>query len=394
VNLVIRAGSGHEDEGESGAAHFLEHMLFRGSQNHSAGEVEAYIEGLGGAVNAGTLRDFTHFYAIVPKGSFEESLQALADAVLYPTLDSFEIERERGIILREITRHQEGSREMLWDLAHRALFSEHPYGRPVQGSSEMVFNLGRESLIAFHHRWYVPNNMALIIVGDVSEAEALMKAKETFGGVSRGPIGETRRAVGSTPAASREQTYYHAGSVAYVGLAVKAPGISSPRSVCAMDVVQALLAEGKTSRLQVLLREEEPLAMGVGAEYLTSREPSPFLIWAACRPDKVAEVQAKIEEIITSLRSAEIDAAEIAAAKRRLETAFWLANETYTDQADMFGFAEAIDSYRFAAEYTSRIRAISPAEVKRAAQTCFSPQDRVWLLLLPAEQTAAGGGKP
>lgn len=386
MNLVIRAGSRHEGEAESGVAHFLEHMLFRGSRSHLPGDVEASIEAMGGAASAGTLRDFTHVYAIVPSAAFEETLEALADAVFHPNLDRLEMERERRVILHEIAGYREGAREMLWDLAHQALFSDHPYGRPVNGTRDSILNMGREQLVAFHNRWYVPNNIAVVIVGDVSESEAIAAAEKAFNGLIRGPVNTARRKAYSPSPGSRQQVYYHRGPLAYVGLTVKAPGMSSPLAVCATDVLQALLAEGRTSLLQPLVRGIKAPAVMAGAEFLTSREPSPFLIWAGCTADKTQQVKEEIERQISTIAGGKITPDEIITAKRRLETAYWLANETYIDQADVLGFYEAIDSHRFATDYVSRIRAVTPADVKKAAQTYFAPERRVWLMLLPQSE--------
>jgi len=389
INLVIRAGSRHEEAQESGAAHFLEHMLFRGSSNYRPGKVQEFVEGLGGGINAGTLRDFTHIYATLPSGAFEEAFAALAYAVLHPSLETMEVERERAIILSEISRHHENPLTVMWDLAHLALFlfEGHPYGRPVNGTPESVNRLTGKDLLRFHRRWYVPNNMAVVVVGDVSEARVLAAARKAFGKLSPAPVSQP---LGSGKARLQtrggEFSYYHGGSLAYVGLVVKAPAVSSPREVCATDLLLVLLAEGKKSRLWIALRGEETLARAVGAEFLTSREPSPFLLWASCPPEKVAEVKAKMEREIAAIAEGKISPGEIAATKHRLETSFWLSNETYTDQADVLGFYEAIASYRFAAEYVSRLQAVSLAEVKQAATRFLVEQAKTWLLLLPRNQ--------
>ena len=383
INIVIRAGSGNEPAGSEGAAHFLEHMLFRGSRSNAAGKVEAFIEAQGGAANAGTLRDFTHVYATVPVGVFKETLQALADAVLYPSLETAEIDQERTTILSEIARQNEDPRATLWDLSQRALFPKHPYAHPVNGSPETIFRLGREALVSFHKRWYVPNNIAVVVVGDINESEVLPVVKSIFGPLNPGPASQpVERNPDSLPA-KREQVYYHDGSLSYIGIAVKAPGISSPREICAMDVLLAMLAEGNNPRLQTLLLENESLAFATGAEFLTSRQPSPFLIWAACRPEKAAEVKEKLDKEMTSIADGNIAAAEVSAAKRRLEMSFWSSDETYADQADVLGFYAAIDSYRFASEYIPLVRAVTVEEVRAAAKIYFASSARMWLSLLP-----------
>jgi predicted Zn-dependent peptidase len=159
-----------------------------------------------------------------------------------------------------------------------------------------------------------------------------------------------------------------------------------------MDVLLAMLAEGNNPRLQTLLLENESLAFATGAEFLTSRQPSPFLIWAASRPEKAAEVKAKLDKEMTSIADGNITSAEVAAAKRRLEMSFWSSDETYTDQADVLGFYAAIDSYRFASEYIPLVRAVTVEDVKAVAKIYFAPSARVGLSLLPKKQGAEPSG--
>jgi zinc protease len=383
INLVIHTGSAQDDANAPGAAHFLEHLAFRGSAQYKPGEVNALIENAGGTVNAGTLRDFTHFYATVPAKAFAATLAALADATLNPNLDNQEIERERGIIQKELLRQQEDPRTAMWDIAHHALFGDAPYGRPVGGFPQALGQVTRDKIVTYHHHWYVPNNISLIIVGDIGEAEALQAARTTFGNFVPGPAKLPEDVDPKGSPNGREETYYHNGSMIFVGLAVKGAPVAHAGEVCTLDVLLSLLGDGSNSRLQAMLQDANARASRAGAEFLTGRAPAPFLIWATCKPDQLAAVKAGIEKELRAIADGEVPPAEIQAAKRRVETSYWFNNETYTDQADMLGFYDAIDSYRFADDYIKRIHAVTPEMVRNAARSYFASSARVWLEFLP-----------
>jgi predicted Zn-dependent peptidase len=279
-------------------------------------------------------------------------------------------------------------RTQLWELAHRLLFQGQSYGRPVTGQLETVNRLTQDRLERFHRLWYVPNNMAVIVVGNVTEAQVLAAAKRAFGEMKRSPAEKTVSSQSFSPLPASPVVVRHTGALAQIGLAARASAVSSLQEVCAMDVLLALLAEGRGSRLQRALNQSNSPALFGGGEFLTSREPSPFLLWATCSPDKVSETKALIEREVRAVLDEEVKPAEIAAAKRRLEFNFWLSNETYSDQSDVLGFYEAIDSYRFATDYISHIRAVRPAEVTAAAKKYLGPGKAIWLELLPNQREA------
>jgi zinc protease len=386
INLVVRAGSAYEEEGQSGTAHLLEHLLFCGSRNYPAGGVQKIIEDQGGSVNAGTLRDFTHLYAIVPTQGFEKTLAALGDALLYPALEEGEINRERGILLGEIVDQREDPQAVLWDMAFQALLPEHPYRHPVSGEIGSLLNLTREQLQRFHRRWYAPERISLIIVGDISREQALAAGKQLFDKLPSNTGGKTPApAEGNSPPTNQEK--YHNGALAFVGLAARGPGIASPREVCAMDVLLSLLEESKNSLLGQSLLGNPQVAFSTGGDFLTSRYPSPFLLWASCPPSRRAAVKNQMAQALERVASGEITSADLAAAKSSLLTAFWLSNETFSDRADVLGFYEALGDLQFGREYAQRIKAVTLTDIQIAAKKYFSDSNRAWIELIPQEKT-------
>jgi zinc protease len=387
VNIVVRAGSACEPEGQSGVAHLLEHLLFRGSRNYRPGEVAEVIESQGGAANAGTLRDFIHLYAVVPTAGFEKTLAALSDALLYPSLDDMEIERERGVLLQEIAGDSENPQAVLWDLAHKALLPDHPYSHPVSGEANSLFGLNREQLQRFHDLWFVSERISVVIVGDISHERALALAKQNFAGLPRSSGGKECLPV--TPGgAISDQVSYHGGALAFIGLAARAPAVSSPREVCVCDVLLSLLGNGRDSLLRRSLMGDAMLALDTGGEFLTSRGSSPFLLWASCRPEQREGVKSRMAAALDQVIAGQVTPAELAAAKRDLMTSYWLSNETYVDRADVLGFYEALQDLQFGRGYIVQVRAVGLSDIQAAAKKYFSPTQRVWIELIPREGKA------
>jgi len=386
VNIVVRAGSANEEKGQYGVAHLLEHLLFRGSRNYPPGAVGEMVENLGGSVNAGTLRDFTHVYAVVPRSGFEKTLTALSDALLYPVLEEAEIEKERGVLLGEIANQNEEPQAVLWDMAHQALMPEHPYSHPVSGDLTAMFFINREQLQRFHRQWFVPERISLIVVGDVSEEQILTLSKQIFEQLPGGMGGKDylSEEANSLPA---DEVKYHGGALTFIGLAAKAPGISSPREVCALDVLLSLLAESKTARLRQNLLGNPQTAFSVGGEYLTSRYPSPFLLWASCLPNQREGVKSRMETALEEIIAGKVTPAELAAAKSSMLTSFWLSNETFDDRADVLGFYEALQNLQFGREYARQVRAVGLTDIQAAANRYFAKPNRAWVELIPAGKT-------
>jgi predicted Zn-dependent peptidase len=271
-------------------------------------------------------------------------------------------------------------------MAHQALMPEHPYSHPVSGELESVFNLSREQLQRFHRLWFVSGRISVIIVGDVSEEQALALCKQNFEQLPRAFGGKEGLSEGvNSPPTNQER--YHSGALAFVGLAVKAPGISLPREVCALDVLLSLIGESKSSRLRQSLLSKPQAAFSTGGEYLTSREPSPFLLWASCLPDQREAVKSKMETVLDELVAGKVTPAEIAAAKRSLLTSFWLSNETFDDRADVLGFYEDLQNLQFGREYVQQVRAVSLADIQAAAKRYFAKPDRAWIELIPNSKT-------
>src|SRR5215470_3565041 len=158
VQLWVRAGARDEGPEEAGLSHFIEHLLSKGTPSRGPGVIDETISGLGGEMNAATSQDWTYFHVVLPARRLETALDILADAAQHAVFDPVEVERERHVVLEEIRRAEDTPSAALWRVLAREHFGEHPYGRPVLGSTDSISGVAREKIVDYYRRSYVPNN--------------------------------------------------------------------------------------------------------------------------------------------------------------------------------------------------------------------------------------------
>ncbi len=381
VEVIVRAGAADDPPGQRGTAHLLEHVLWA---RHSgrADDPRLRIERVGGMVDAGTLRDYTRFYVAVPAGSMELAIAALAHILLSPEFDEAVVDRERAIVLEECAVRAESARALLNDLAFAELYGpDHPYAAPVCGTEADLDTVGSARLALFHESWYVPNNMAVMVCGDVSFDAAREAVNNAFGYLLPAAVPNRAWAVPSRPAKARQRVVDMPIEKAYVMAAFVGPDVSEHAQVCASDLLAALLTHGPSSRLAERLTQSSDLALEVGVDFLTQRDRSLFGVWAVCSPERIDDVKQAIAAEMKRLAREALPAAEFAMAKRLLAAGYAFANETTSDRATTLGFYEAIDTYRIASYYLSWV-SYARSDVLTEVAHWYSAEP-VWIILRP-----------
>jgi len=388
INVVIRAGAAYEWGGRRGIAHFLEHMLFKGTPTRGVGEIEREIESLGGSINAGTLRDFAHFYVVVASPYFSEALDVLADAVLHPALPAEEVERERAVILAETERLADMREAVAWSRAFAAAFPNHAYGAPISGSLDEIRAISRDDLVRFHDTWYVPSNMTVVVVGNVAPDDAFKEIRRAFGPAEAREAPAVRFPTESPQTEVRTIVEERPTDSAYVLMAFRAPGmVTRTRDVVALDLAMAVLGDGYTSRLRSQVKAALPFVHRVGTSFLTQREPGLAGVWAACDPKRVLETGEALQAVIADLRARRVPASELEKAKRVTARNFALTNETYAEQAETLGFYDAMVGYRYACSYMRSIRRLTADDVRRVAREYLDPNRCTWVIVRPESES-------
>lgn len=370
VDVWVAAGSINEREENNGISHFFEHMLFKGTEKRGVGEIDRAVDALGARNNAATGKDFTHYYIIAPSDSFEEALAIQADAIMNSAFDPGEIEKERLVILEEKRRSLDNPRSLLFDALYELSYTEHPYNRPILGTMESITRIARNDFLEYHKDYYAPGNMAVVIVGDVEPREALEKVKALFG--FDGPVTPQAAHEIAAPGGINRRVIQKNVNQAYVGVAFHGPSIAEEDSYV-MDVIAAILGEGRSSRLHRELKEEKQLVNSVEAFFYSQRDDGLFFVTAAMREENLDTVEEEVVEALRKLKTRPPSEAELEKAKTQLTTQYSFNTETNIQQAQNLGYYYAVaGDYSLALSYPDKIRKVTREDVTRAAEKYFN----------------------
>ncbi len=339
LDVWVRVGSGDEPAGLEGISHFLEHMLFKGTERLRTGDYDRRIEELGGYLNAGTSSDYTHYYITVPSEHAGRVLSDLADVLMNSQIDPREVENERSVILEEIRRKADSPMGYLFDETIPTIFESGPYRHPVIGSADSVKSITRDQLLEHYQRFYAADRIALVIVGDV-EAEAVRGRVESEFRDLRKESRAYREAAPETKYAQPEtRRLPRPWNEAYFILAFPGPDAGSVEEIAVADSIEALLADGRSSRLVGSLQERKGIVNNIGVYLPSKLHPMPCLIYGTCAPERVEEVRQEIFSELRDLKENGIQSHEMKRVRRQVITSHLFSLETNAGRASTIGYS-------------------------------------------------------
>lgn len=382
-DVWIKTGSINETEKNSGISHFLEHMLFKGTKKRKTGEIDRIIEGVGGRLNASTSMDFTHYYITLPKEYLELAIEIQADMIKNPTFPEEEIEKERAVILEEIYRKQDIPESYLNTLLFENSFILHPYKFPVLGKRNSLLNIKRKDFFDYLKKFYVPENIVIVVCGGVKYKEVIEKVKKYFGNFSENKSPQIKYPV-EPPQLEKRKIYLEKDlTYSYIGLAYHGPSVKDIPDVYAMDLIITILGQGRSSRLYQNLKQKKQLVTEIDCNYLTQRYPGLFYITAVCEKEKEKEVIEEILKEIEILKNEKVSEKELEKAKRLIYSLVAFDTETNEGKASFLGFYETIDSVEFAYTYLDQINKITAEDIKKCANKYFGKENYTLCVLSP-----------
>jgi zinc protease len=372
-----KVGSADETPGKSGLAHFLEHLMFKGTAKHPVGEFSQTVLKIGGNENAFTSTDYTGYFQRVPRDQLPKMMEFEADRMTGLILKDENVLPERDVVLEEYNMRVANNPEArLNEQIMAALYLNHPYGRPVIGWHHEIERLDREDALAFYRRFYAPNNAVLVIAGDVDAKEIRPLVEETFGKVASQPSIPVRRIRPQEPEPVAPRTvtladphveqptvkrYYLTPSAA-----TAAPGESA-----ALDVLAQLLGNGSNSYLYRALVVDRPLAVAATAAYQgTSLDPTQFSISVAPRPGvEFSTVEQVVDSVIADITQNPVRAEDLERVKTQLIAEAIYAQDNQAVMARWYGggltTGLSVEDIR---SWPDRIRAVTADQVRAAAQ--------------------------
>ena len=328
VGIWVGAGARHETAAQTGIAHFLEHMAFKGTARRSAREIAEAIEDVGGYINAYTSRETTAYYARVLAADVPLALDVIADIVLNPAFDPAEIETERHVILQEIGQALDTPDDIIFDWLQETAFPDQPMGRPILGPAENVARFAATDFRRFVQGQYAPERMILAAAGAVDHARLVAGAEALFGGLP------ARAGHAQVPAsfAGGERRELRDLEQVHLAMAFPAPAWSAP-DLYAAQVYATLMGGGMSSRLFQTLREEAGLCYSVFAQASAHEDTGILTLYAGTGAGDVAELA---ERTIAELRRApsDITPAEVDRARAQLRAGLLMGQESPSARAE------------------------------------------------------------
>ncbi len=374
--IWYKVGAADETPGKSGLAHFLEHLMFKGTAKHPTGLFSQVVARMGGQENAFTANDYTGYFQRVPSDELKTVMEFEADRMTGLVLTDAVVLPERNVILEEQNqRVANNPRARLGEQIDAALYLNHPYGKPVIGWRPEMEQLSRDDAIGFYRRFYGPNDAVVVIAGDIEPQPALKLAEETYGKVARNANIQPRHRPAEPPPVSPRSLTLADPRVEQPMLqrAYLAPSFASgqPGQSEALEVLAHILGSGNNSRLYRTLVVDKQVAVSAGAWYESAElDMSKIGLYGAPRdgvtlPQLEAEIDAVIEQVIAK----GVENEELDRVKSRLIADAIYAQDNQASMARWYGSAlttgaTVVDVQR----WPERIRAVTAAQVQEAAR--------------------------
>ncbi len=372
VGIFVGAGSRYEQDSIAGASHFLEHMLFKGTERRpEAAAISGAIESVGGIINAATDRELTLYWTKVAVDHFPLALDLLADMVLHSTMAPDEVERERRVILEELamTNDQPDARADL--LIDETIWPEQPMGRDVGGSRDSVIALDRSDLTNYHRQQYVANNMVVSVAGNVSHQQVMDAVQAHMGEWPANtplewyPVNQT--VSGPQVALERRKT-----DQAHICLAFPGVSATDPRRY-ALALLSTVLGDGMTSRLFLQVRERQGLAYDVHSSASHYRDCGSVVIYCGTDPAKVDAALSAILTELERLREGVTDDELHRAVEFSTGRLLLRMEDTRAVMSSLGAQELLVDRVRTPDEVVEEVRRVTPAQVRAAAETFVTP---------------------
>ncbi len=375
VEALLRAGPRLEAPALSGATFFVRGMLVRGTDRRSADQIAQAIEGVGGLLGGGTGADFTSLYAITPSRHLDLGMEMVADLLTNARFDPRDVETQRGVGLSRIRQNADQPLQRAVDLLGATLYPHHPYAQPVLGTTETIAALTREQLLEFYRAHFVASNTVIVIAGNVTEIQALDKARRAFGALRTGPpprrlgwLRTVERAL--VPPLASPQEVRETRPTAAAWITVGYLGVpAGHRDFAPLRVLNAVLGEGMSSRLFVEVRERRGLAYQVGSAYVMRSGPGHIRLSAGTDPSTLSVVRAAMLREVERLRAEPLPADELERAKQVIVGRYALAREDLEAQAFYLGWYEILGiGFDYDRRFADEIGRVTASDVLRVAR--------------------------
>jgi zinc protease len=368
-------------------AHFLEHMMFKGTPTTGPEEYSRIIAKNGGRSNAFTTADMTVYFATMSRDKIHIELELEADRMANALLGDAYFEPEKKVIQEERRlRTDDNPGSALYEIAASVAYTLHPYRRPVVGWMEDIQGLTRQDLVDFYKLYYAPNNAVIVMVGDFDSAEMLAKIKAAFGKIPRGPEVPKLTVVEPPQRGEKRVNLKKDAELPILLMLYHVPNLHSQDSY-ALDLLSMVLAGGKSSRLYQELVYQKRLVRGIDADYsAVSTDATGFAVSAQLLPGaEPAKVEREVDRVLDKVKVELVSERELQKAKNQIEAAFIFAQDSIFGQAMKIGYYEMVGGWRLVDSYLDNMRKVTREDLRRVAQIYLQPDNRTVGTLIPTK---------
>lgn len=367
IDTWVRTGSINEVDTNSGVAHFLEHLFFKGTKKHPVGEFDRILESKGAIINAATSKDFTHYYITIPSEHFNEALELHADMLTDPQIPRKELEKERKVVLEEISKDLNTPAKKVYNNLNEMMYSHHPYKRTVIGSADVISTIRREEILDFFNKYYTPSNMVTVIVGDIDTTNIIEKVTNAFNSEYKKPLKKIYHKEFPLFNQKRKTEYLDTQS-GYLMIGFRGVNITDNETF-ALDILAEILGGGKSSKFYRNIKEQKGLAYSISASNGSYKDDGIFYISANCTPTNIEKVEKSIFEEISYIQKYGITEEELNTAKKTIEQDTYYARESTSNISSELGYIVTLTgSADLYDDYIENIKKVSSNDVQRAAQ--------------------------
>lgn len=386
IDTWIKTGSINEDDTNSGVAHFLEHLFFKGSKNHPQGEFERILDSKGATYNAATSKDFTHYYITIKKEDLPLAIELQSDMLLNPCLAPEDVARERKVVLEEIARSKDNPSSCVFKNLNSILFSQHPYKREVLGNDDIIRNISQDEIYDFFTKWYGPDNMVTVITGNFDPCTVKKLVEKNFAQKSRKNYVTN---YSKEPSLKQITTKIERGNynTTYVEMGFKGDEFNNIKQSYSLDVLAVILGQGTTSRLYKSLKEDKNLVNYVDAGHYNLKDDSIFYITLGLDGKNYSKAQNEVMEQIKCLQKKGITKEELVRAQNILERSHIYSNESIENIANAIGYNMVLgNNIKYYTDYIPQIKNLTVKDVNDVAQQFLDVNKMAVSVLAPKNE--------
>ncbi len=391
VQIWYRVGSRNECLGKTGISHLTEHLMFKGTAKYGPKYFSREVKRVGGDDNAFTSRDYTAYFETGPKDQLKRWLEMEADRMKGINVDEKNFQLEKQVVIEERRmRTEDDPGSFMQEAAMAATFEAHPYQWPIIGWLHDIESISLDDFQKYYHRYYQPNNCTMVIVGDIEPQEAIKEIEAAFGDLPAGPEPPKVTAKEPQQFGERRVEVHREAQFPYVLMSYHAPNWQE-QDAYALELLDRILSQGRSSRLYNSLIYKQKLALEVGADFnLDTKDPFLFMVYGQPMPGKtVAQLEAALNAEIKKMQTDLASDTEMLKAKNQTTASFYMALDSIFYRGMLLGRTESVGSWTILKEFIPKILAVSAEDVRRVAQKYLAPMNRTVGILVPVKT-----GKP